>query len=194
MILASNSVSRRAMLEAAGVPFTALAANVDERAIEAALGSETPARDVALALARAKALAVSAQQPNELVLGSDSLVECNGRRFDKPVSREQAAEHLRFFSGRIMHLHSAAALVNNDEVLCQDAGLASLHVVDLSDRFIEGYLDHEWPAVSGCVGVFRIEGRGVQLFRAIDGDHFTVLGMPLLTVLSFLRELGEMPQ
>lgn len=193
MILASKSASRRAMLEAAGVPFTVFAAQVDERAIEAALGSAAPA-EVALALARAKALAVSAERPGELVLGSDSLVECGGRRFDKPESRDQAAEHLRFFSGRIMHLHSAMALVNNGEVLCQDASVASLHVVDLSSRFIADYLDHEWPAVSGCVGVFRIEGRGVQLFRAIEGDHFTVLGMPLLSVLASLRELGELQQ
>lgn len=194
MILASKSASRRAMLEAAGIPFTAIAADVDERAVEAELGTGTPPRDVALALARAKALAVSAQHSGQLVLGSDSLVECGGRRFDKPESRTQAAEHLRFFSGRVMHLHSAAVLVNNGEVLCQNASVASLHVVDLSNRFIEDYLDHEWPHVSGCVGVFRIEGRGVQLFRAIEGDHFTVLGMPLLPVLAFLRELGELQQ
>jgi septum formation protein len=194
MILASKSASRRAMLEAAGIAFTAIAADVDERAIEAALGSGTPPRDVALALARAKALAVSAQHGGELVLGSDSLVECGGRRFDKPESRAAAAEHLRFFSGRVLHLHSAAVLVNNGEVLCQDADVASLHVVDLSNRFIESYLDHEWPAVAGCVGVFRIEGRGVQLFRAIEGDHFTILGMPLLSVLASLRELGELQQ
>jgi septum formation protein len=194
MILASKSASRRAMLEAAGIAFTAIAADMDERAIEAALGSGTPPRDVALALARAKALAVSAQHGGELVLGSDSLVECGGRRFDKPESRAAAAEHLRFFSGRVLHLHSAAVLVNNGEVLCQDADVASLHVVDLSNRFIESYLDHEWPTVAGCVGVFRIEGRGVQLFRAIEGDHFTILGMPLLSVLASLRELGELQQ
>jgi septum formation protein len=182
------------MLEAAGVPFTAVAADVDERAIEAELDSGTAPRDVALALARAKALAVDAKFGDELVLGSDSLVECGGRRFDKPDNREQAAEHLRFFSGRVMHLHSAAVLVNKGIVLCEDASVASLHVVDLSNRFIESYLDHEWPAVAGCVGVFRIEGRGVQLFRAIEGDHFTVLGMPLLSVLTSLRELGELPQ
>jgi septum formation protein len=194
MILASKSASRRAMLEAAGIAFTAIAADVDERAIEAALGSGTPPRDIALALARAKALAVSAEHGRELVLGSDSLVECGGRRFDKPESRAAAAEHLRFFSGRVLHLHSAAVLVNNGEVLCQDADVASLHVVDLSNRFIESYLDHEWPAVANCVGVFRIEGRGVQLFRAIEGDHFTILGMPLLSVLASLRELGELQQ
>jgi septum formation protein len=194
MILASKSASRRAMLEAAGIAFTARAAAIDERALEAELGPGTPPREVALALARAKALAVGADAPGELVLGSDSLVECGGRRFDKPESRSAAAEHLRYFSGRVLHLHSAAVLARNGEVLVEDASVASLHVVDLSNRFIESYLDHEWPAVSGCVGVFRIEGRGVQLFRAIEGDHFTVLGMPLLSVLAFLRELGELQQ
>lgn len=194
MILASKSVSRRAMLEAAGVPFSTMVADLDERAIETDLGPATPPRDVALALARAKALAVCKLVPGELVLGSDSLVECGGRRFDKPESRAAAAEHLRFFSGRVLHLHSAAVLANNGEVLCEDASVASLHVVDLSNRFIETYLEHEWPAVAGCVGVFRIEGRGVQLFHKIEGDHFTVLGMPLLSVLAFLRELGELQQ
>ena len=194
MILASKSASRRAMLQAAGIPFTALPADVDERAIEAMLGTAAPPREVALALARAKALAVCAQAPGELVLGSDSLVECDGRRFDKPESRAQAAEHLRFFSGRVLHLHSAAVLANHGDVLCEDAQVASLHVVELSDRFIESYLDREWPDVAGCVGVFRIEGRGVQLFHRVEGDHFTVLGMPLLSVLAFLRELGELAQ
>lgn len=194
MILASKSASRRAMLEAAGVPFSTMAAELDERAIEAELGPATPPRDVALTLARAKARAVCKLAPGELVLGSDSLVECGGRRFDKPESRGAAAEHLRFFSGRVLHLHSAAVLANNGDVLCEDASVASLHVVDLSNRFIETYLDQEWPAVAGCVGVFRIEGRGVQLFHKIEGDHFTVLGMPLLSVLAFLRELGELQQ
>lgn len=193
MILASKSASRQAMLQAAGVPFTAVPANVDERAIEAGLGA-VPPHAIALALARAKARAVSAQVPGELVLGSDSLVECSGRRFDKPETREAAAEHLRFFSGRVLNLHSAAVLVRDGAIVREDGALASLHVAALSDRFIDDYLDHEWPDVAGCVGVFRIEGRGVQLFRAIEGDHFTVLGMPLLFVLQSLRELGELPQ
>lgn len=193
IILASQSASRRAMLEAAGVAFTAIPAHVDERAIEAGLGDAVP-DDVALALASAKALAVSREHSGELVLGSDSLVEVEGRRFDKPASREDAAAHLRFFSGKVMRLHSAAALVRDGEVIWQTAAVASLHVIDMSDRFIESYLTAEWPAVAGCVGVFRIEARGVQLFDKIDGDHFTVLGMPLLPVLGALRELGELPR
>lgn len=191
IVLASQSASRRAMLEAAGIPFRAQPAQVDERGIEAALGDVPPA-EIALQLARAKALAVFA--PGELVLGSDSLVSCAGRRFDKPASREQAAEHLRHFSGQVMELHSAAALVRDGAVLWSDTAMARLHVAPLSDAFIEGYLEAEWPAVAGCVGVFRIEARGVQLFDRIEGDYFTILGMPLLMVQAALRQLGVLPQ
>lgn len=193
IVLASQSSSRQAMLEAAGVAFVPRPAHLDERALEASLAGAAPAA-VALALAEAKALAASAQAPGELVLGSDSLVDVAGQRFDKPASRADAARHLRHFSGRVMHLHSAAALVRDGVVLWSHASLAALHVAALSDAFIESYLDAEWPAVAGCVGVFRIEARGVQLFEAIDGDHFTVLGMPLLAVLGALRELGELPR
>lgn len=188
MILASQSASRRAMLDAAGVAYRSQPAHVDERAIEAALGEAAPTQ-VALALAAAKALAVSAAHSDDLVLGSDSLVECGGQRFDKPRDRAAAAEHLRFFSGKVMHLHSAAALARGGAIVWQDASVAALQVVTLSDAFIERYLSLEWPEVAGCVGVFRIEGRGVQLFSEIHGDHFTVLGMPLLKVLGALREL-----
>ena len=189
LILASQSASRRAMLEAAGVPFMALPARVDERAIEAKL-AHAPPPEVALALARAKALAVAALHPARLVLGSDSLVVCGGRRFDKPRDRAEAAAHLRLFAGKVMHLHSAAALAQGDAVIWQHAAVASLHVIEMSDEFIENYLNHEWPEVAACVGVFRIEGRGVQLFTAIEGEHFTVLGMPLLAVLGALRDQG----
>lgn len=191
IVLASQSASRRAMLEAAGIPFRAQPANVDERALEERLAG-APSAEVVLELARAKALAVEA--PGELVLGSDSLVSCNRRPFHKPESREQAAEHLRFFSGKVMELHSAAALVRDGEVVWAGGSVARLEVAQLSEAFIESYLEAEWPAVAGCVGVFRIEARGVQLFEAIDGDHFTVLGMPLLLVQSALRKLGVMQQ
>jgi septum formation protein len=191
LILASQSGSRRAMLEAAGVPFEAVPAALDERALEAGLQGAAPDA-IALALAEAKALAVSALHPGRLVLGSDSLVEVEGRRFDKPASREEATEHLRFFSGRTMHLHSAAALARDGAVVWRHAALARLKVRVLSERFITSYLGHEWPAVGACVGVFRIEARGVQLFEAIEGDHFTVLGMPLLPVLGALREEGKL--
>ncbi|HCF25172.1 MULTISPECIES: Maf family nucleotide pyrophosphatase [unclassified Novosphingobium] len=192
LILASQSASRRAMLDAAGVTYRAVPAHLDERALEAGLGDASPGQ-VAVELAAAKALAVARDHPGALVLGSDSLVEVDGRRFDKPESRDQAADHLRTFSGQEMRLYSAAALARDGAVLWRHATLARLTVRELSDAFIEDYLSHEWPAVSGCVGVFRIEARGVQLFEAIEGDHFTVLGMPLLDVLGALREAGELP-
>ncbi len=193
IILASQSSSRQAMLTAAGVQFTAVPAHLDERAIEAEMAGAPPG-EIARGLAVAKAFAVSEQYPGALVLGSDSLVEVAGRRFDKPASREDAAAHLRFFSGQAMHLHSAAALILKGNLLWQHDVMAVLQVIELSDAFIENYLDAEWPAVSGCVGVFRIEARGVQLFESIAGDHFTVLGMPLLPVLGALRDLGELPR
>jgi septum formation protein len=184
LVLASKSASRRAMLEAAGVAHEARPADVDERAIEA--GVVGGAAEVALALARAKALAVS----GALVLGSDSLVVVDGRRFDKPRSREEAAEHLRYFSGRVMELHSAAALARDGAVVWSHGEVARLRVRELDAGFIEDYLRAEWPDVGACVGVFRIEGLGVHLFEAIEGSHFTILGMPLLPVLGALREFG----
>ncbi|WP_209349069.1 Maf family protein [Pontixanthobacter sp. CEM42] len=192
IVLASKSASRRAMLDAAGVAYESAPASLDERATEAGMvGAEPPT--IAEGLAVAKAQAVSPLKPDQTILGSDSLVVVSGQRFDKPVNRDAAAEHLRFFSGKEMHLHSGAALVRNDEVLWQGSDLAKLHVRTLSGEFIESYLSAEWPAVAGCVGVFRIEAMGVQLFERIEGDQFTVLGMPLLPVLGALREIGELP-
>ena len=191
ILLASNSASRKAMLSAAQIAFEAIPADVDERALEAEMADGEPA-EIAQALAAAKAAAVSAANPERLVLGSDSLVEVEGRRFDKPSSREEAAEHLRFFSGKAMTLHSAAALARDGRIVWIGGDFARLVVRELSEDFIAAYLDAEWPAVSSCVGVFRIEGPGVHLFERIMGDQFTVLGMPLLPVLAALREEGAL--
>lgn len=191
IVLASKSASRRAMLDAAGVAYRAIPAELDERAVEADLQG-CPAHEVVEALSVAKAQAVAKLNPRQLVLGSDSLVVCDGKRFNKPRNREEAAEHLTGFSGRVMELHSAAALVRDDTCEWSHASLARLHVRELTPAFIEHYLDAEWPEVGHCVGVFRIEALGVQLFSAIEGDHFTVLGMPLLGMLDALRELGEL--
>lgn len=190
IVLASQSASRRAMLEAAEVAFEAIPADLDERAVEKELGLVSP-ESLALGLAEAKALAIGEHE--RLVLGGDSLVVVDGRRFDKPASRAEADAHLRAFSGKTMHLHSAAALARGGSVLWSGGAAAALQVRELSDAFIRAYLDAEWPAVSGCVGVFRIEGPGAQLFEAIEGDLFTVLGMPLLQVLGALRDFGELP-
>jgi septum formation protein len=189
IVLASGSASRRAMLEAAGVAFEAQQPLIDERAVEAELKGARPDQ-VALALAEAKALAIDDPRP---VLGSDSLVVVADRRFDKPASREEAAEHLRAFSGHVMQLHSAAAIAHEGRIAWHHAEVAALQVRQLSEAFIASYLEAEWPAVGGCVGVFRLEGRGVQLFERIDGDYFAILGMPLIPVLNALREMGKLP-
>ncbi len=190
IVLASKSASRRTMLGAAGVEFELRPAAIDERAFEASLGHAEPAA-VALALAEAKALSVDGR--GRPVLGSDSVVSVAGRRFDKPASRAQAAEHLRVFSGQTIELHSAAAIAIGGHLRWSHVARAVLKVRELSDDFIERYLLAEWPEVGQCVGVFRIESLGVQLFESIEGDMFTVLGMPLLPVLGALREFEELP-
>ena len=174
------------MLEAAGVPFEARQSPVDEAAIKRELIGVAPS-EIAVILAEAKALAVSIGEPGQLVLGGDSVVEVCGRLFDKPVTCADAAQHLAFFSGQTMQLHSAAVLIRNGATVWRHVETAKLRVRTLSPAFIDSYLHSEWPAVSACVGVFRIEARGVQLFEEIEGSHFTVLGMPLLSVLGALR-------
>ncbi|WP_338467289.1 Maf family protein [Novosphingobium sp. ZN18A2] len=192
IVLASQSASRKAMLDAAGVPYEARTSSCDEAELKRELIA-VPASEIALVLAEAKAMCVSVSMPGRLVLGGDSLVEVGGRLFDKPKDRKEAAEHLRFFSGKEMHLVAAAALLRDGRVTWRHADVAKLRVRQLTDSFIDSYLDSEWPAVSGCVGVFRIEALGVQLFENIEGSHFTVLGMPLLPLLGALREAGEIP-
>lgn len=175
------------MLVAAGVEHDAIAPAVDEVAVKA---RHTDPLQLACELAEAKAESVSRTSPEAWVVGSDSLVEVGGRLFDKPADREAAAEHLRFFSGKAMRLTSAVALARGGAVDWLHAETATLHLRRLSDEFIESYLDAEWPQVGYCVGVFRLEGPGVQLFERIEGDHFTVLGMPLIPLLGALRERG----
>ena len=187
LILASKSASRRAMLDAAGVSYEAIPAEIDERAIERNLRGATPP-EIAEALSVAKAAALAPSHKDALILGSDSLVVAGGKRFDKPGSRAEAAEHLRFFSGKIIELHSAGALVLGDTCEWSHADCARLYVRDLSDHFVEHYLEQEWPAIRYTVGCFRIEAMGVQLFERIEGNQFTVLGMPLISVLEALRD------
>ena len=194
LILASQSASRRAMLTAAGVPFEAMAAQVDEDAAKASLGRERP-RDLADALAELKAVKVSALHPDALVLGSDSLaVLDDGSVLDKPRDREEAREHLLRMSGRRHDLVSAAVIAEGGHPVWRHVEAAKIFVRPLSDAFVDTYLDAEWPAISGCVGCYRVEGPGVQLFDRIEGSQFTVLGMPLLPVLGYLRERGVLPK
>ena len=184
LILASTSQIRLAMLEAAGVTVEPVAPGIDE----AALKESGQPQDLALLLAEAKALAASETRPGEWTIGGDSIVSVDGDPFDKPRDREDAANHLRFFSGKTIRLVSAAALALDGRVEWSMADDASLQVRKLSDSFIDFYLAAEWPEVGYCVGVFRMEGRGVQLFSSFEGSHFTILGLPLLPLLEALRE------
>jgi septum formation protein len=188
LLLASSSPIRRALLDQAGVACSVEPAEVDEQRLKA--GHDGSDSELALSLAEAKALRVSRRRPDDWVIGGDSVVSVDGRRFAKPRDRDQAAEHLRFFSGKIMHLISAVTLARDGAVDWNHVGEAALHVRPLGDSFIADYLDQEWPEVGYCVGVFRMEGRGVSLFDQVEGDHFTILGLPLLPLLGALRERG----
>ena len=187
LILASGSSIRRKMLEDAGVEFEVVRPEVDEAALKEGLSD---AETAALDLAKAKAIAVSKGRPGDTVIGGDSVVRIGDQLFDKPRSREEAAGHLRLFSGKPMQLVSAVALACDGAVDWSDVGRAELHVRDLSEDFVQAYLDAEWPEVGNCVGVFRIEGRGIQLFERMIGGHFTIMGMPLMPVLKQLRKRG----
>jgi septum formation protein len=192
LILASGSSSRRAMLDAAGVPFEVISPRVDEEAAKASLrAADCRTRDLADALAELKALKISGRNAGALVLGSDSVVELqDGRLLDKPANREQAAEHLRLLSGRRHYLYSAAVIAEGGQPVWRVVDRATMHVRPLSDPFIDSYLDREWEEVQWCVGVYRVEGPGAQLFSRIEGSHFTVMGLPLLPVLDYLRTRG----
>jgi len=183
LILASTSAIRRQMLDAAGVEYQAIQPQVDENELKLGL---TDARQIAERLAGAKAVSVA----GEWVIGSDSVVSCGGRLFSKPKDRDEAAEHLRYFSGREMLLTSAVSLAHGGTLDWSHVETARIQVRRLSESFIADYLDAEWPEVGYTVGVFRLEGRGVQLFERIEGDHFTILGMPLVPLLGALRERG----
>ncbi|MFL9840217.1 nucleoside triphosphate pyrophosphatase [Sphingomonas sp. ST-64] len=192
IVLASTSASRRAMLTAAGVAHEALAAHVDEEAVKAGLGEVAP-RDLADALAEMKAVKVSQRVPGTLVLGGDSVVAIeDGTLLDKPVDRDDAEKHLRMLSGKRHDLYSAAVIAENGRAVWRHVDRARLWVRPLSDAFIAEYLSQEWPAISGCVGCYRVEGPGVQLFSRMEGSQYTILGMPLLNILDYLRTRGEL--
>jgi septum formation protein len=184
LILASTSAIRRHMLDAAGVQYEAVAPDVDEDAVKRRL-YDPPV--LASELAQAKALSVA---HGGWIIGSDSVVAVGERLFDKPRDRAEAAGHLRYFSGKEMRLTSAVALARHGTVEWSHVETARLEVRTLSEPFIAHYLDAEWPEVGYTVGVFRLEGRGVQLFDRIAGDHFTILGMPLVPLLVALRARG----
>lgn len=192
LILASQSTARREMLTAAHVPHVAVSAGVDEAAAKVSYAAAgLSARDTADALAELKARRVSASHPNALVLGCDSVVELsNARLLDKPESETEAAAQLTAMSGATHDLYTAAVIVENGRPVWRHIDRARMHMRILSSDFIKAYLELEWPAISGCVGCYRIEGPGAQLFARIDGSHFTIRGLPMLPLLDYLRIRG----
>jgi septum formation protein len=192
LILASQSSSRRAMLDAVGVPFEALSPGVDEESARESLRAEgLSPRDMVDALAELKALKISNRESNAFVLGCDSVVALDdGAMLDKANSKAEAAEHLRRLSGQRHRLISAAVIAEAGRPVWRFVDSVVMHVRPLSSSFIEAYLDREWEEARWCVGVYRIEGPGAQLFSRFEGSHYTVLGLPLLPLLDYLRTRG----
>lgn len=191
LILASGSSARAAMLAAAGVEFDAVPAVIDEAAVKASLADEdAPARDVVDTLAEFKAARVSARHPGRLVLGADQVLVLDGRIFDKPRDMEEARTQLGLLRGRRHHLLSAAVVCEDGRPVWRHVGTVRLVMRNFSDAFLEGYLDRHGEALLETVGAYRLEQGGVALFERIDGDYFTVLGLPLLPVMAWLRLRG----
>jgi septum formation protein len=191
LVLASRSTSRRAMLEAAGIPVEVCIPDLDERAVEAAAGTCRPA-DVAALLAREKARAVARLMPRRIVVGADQTLALEDRRFDKPRDRAGAREQLMALAGKTHHLHSAVAVAQDGHVLFDANDTASLTLRHLSGSFLDLYLDTAGGAVLESVGAYQLEKIGIHLFDRIEGDHFTILGLPLVKLLSFLRQNGSL--
>jgi septum formation protein len=186
LVLASQSLTRQALLANAGIDFEAVAADLDERAVQQASGVLAPG-DVAALLAREKALSVSARQPAKYVIGADQTLAQGERLFSKPAGRPQAAEQLRALAGRSHELHSAVAVARDGKILFEAIAIAGMTMRRLGEAEIDVYLDQAGEAVTSSVGAYQLEGLGVHLFERIEGDHFTILGLPLLPLLAFLR-------
>jgi septum formation protein len=191
LVLASASVVRRHLLEAAGIPVEVRPASLDERALEASAPSNNPSAVAAL-LAREKALRVAADVPGRLVVGADQTLALEARRFDKPADREAARAQLQALAGRTHELHAAVAVARDGKVLFEHAAVARLTMRPLSDGFLDRYLDAAGAAVTASVGGYQLEGLGVHLFERIEGDHFTILGLPLIPLLAYLRAEGSL--
>ena len=189
LILASKSKTRWMLLNAAGVPVETDPADLDERGLEADAGSKS-AGAVAALLAREKAMAVSRKHGGGLTLGADQTLSFGAGRLTKPLDRDAARAQLRALCGRTHELHSAIAFVQHGAVLFEHVGVARLTMRNFSERFLELYLEAAGESVIASVGAYQLEGLGLQLFERVDGDYFTVLGLPLLEALEFLRRFG----
>jgi septum formation protein len=186
LILASQSGARKMLLANAGVEFEAIAADIDERGVQEASRLTSP-REIALLLAREKAKAVSAHHPGRYVVGADQTLALGERLFNKPVGRTQAHAQLRDLAGRGHELNSAVAVACDGRMLFEDISVARMTMRQMTEAELSAYLDAAGEAVTSSVGAYQLEGLGVHLFERIDGDHFTILGLPLLPLLAFLR-------
>ncbi len=191
LILASGSAARRQMLSNAGLVFDVVPADIDEdRVRDVMIGSATH-QQIAIVLAETKALSVAAANPGARVVGSDQVLSTGEQILSKPGSREGARETLRMLRGRMHWLHSAVAVAVGDDLRWRMVESAALTMRDVPDADIERYLDVAGADIFGCVGAYQIEGAGVQLFERVVGDHFTIMGMPLLPLLAQLRRMDE---
>ena len=192
IVLASKSAARGALLAGAGIRFEAADSGVDEEVIKARLLAQgSDPRAVALALADAKAAAVSATRQG-LIIGADQTLDLEGALFDKVSTIDEARERLRLLRGKRHQLHSAVVVAASGLVVWRDRVSASLAMRDFSDAFLEAYLTRNGDAVLSSVGCYQLEGEGVQLFEAIEGDYFTILGLPMFGLLAFLRQEGAL--
>jgi nucleoside triphosphate pyrophosphatase len=186
LILASQSRARQALLAGAGIKFEAVPADIDERAMQHASGMTAPG-DIAALLAREKSLSVSSQLSGRLVVGADQTLALGSRLFSKPTGRVQAAEQLSALAGGVHELHSAVAVARDGEIVFAALASARMTMRKLDEAEIEAYLDEAGEAATASVGAYQLEGLGVHLFERIEGDYFTILGLPLLQLLAFLR-------
>ncbi|QKV19831.1 Maf-like protein [Oricola thermophila] len=192
LVLASTSPFRAAILENAGIDFRAEGARIDERSVEAPLlEADATAEDVAAVLAEAKAADVSQRNPGALVLGGDQTLSLEGKLFHKPADMEDARYHLLTLSGKTHQLWSALSLVRDGETIWRHVSVANMQVRRLSPEFIGRYLARIGDAALASVGSYQYEGLGIQLFERVDGDYYTIVGLPILPLLAKLRELGE---
>ncbi len=186
LILASQSRARQALLGDAGIEFEAIPSDIDERAVQQSAALAAPG-EIAAFLAREKALVVSMSQTERYVVGADQTLAVGETLFTKPAGRLEAAEQLRVLSGRVHELHSAVAVARDGKVLFEDVAVARMTMRKLGEAEIASYLDEAGERVTSSVGAYQLEGLGVHLFERIEGDHFTILGLPLLPLLAFFR-------
>jgi septum formation protein len=186
LILASQSRARQTLLANAGIAFEAIPADIDERALQKASGLLAP-DSIAALLAREKALSVSSDHPDKFVVGADQTLARGARLFSKPTGRAQAKEQLSALAGHRHELHSAVAVASDGRILFEEVAVARMTMRRLTEADIDSYLDEAGEVVTSSVGAYQLEGLGIHLFEHIEGDHFTILGLPLLPLLGFLR-------